>query len=267
MESQENVNHEDTSSGAFASGADTPGMTVVPPTAPVPSTIRRQEHAVRRLGSLHYDVIIANRAFMTAAEIRSFVDALRNDLEVPGANAPPLIASQHIASLRRRADEMESQENNTTATSSGADIPRKTIREIEDEVDRRLRRSWLQDASQSDPPSTLDRRRSSRRYISSIENRRNDRWPALPFISDEAQQYYRSPWRADRHLGYGFDSRQSPFAEIFFSAELRPRETPVWTRIVEELGKGGQGTVSLWQMTRQNGQVRTLHSCRCYYHL
>ena len=223
---------------------------------------QRRAIAIQRLYRVHRDIITIGGFVPSSTEIRNLLDSFQTDLGGVGAPALPIEVQQQRADLLLRAAELEHEEDANTRDESLAagalvsDFSNATPIQIEDEVDRRLRkvRPWI-------PGQQLDLTRvqpkAIHRFISAIQSRYHpNKWP-LDKMSREAQEYYLTLWRADKHNGFGLDPRQSPFANIFYHGRSIIRDSdppPLWKKKAR-LGEGSFGKVDLWEMTRQNGEV------------
>ena len=132
---------------------------------------------------------------MKATELRLLVNSLQNKIDFPGL--PDLTFDVHRfgATLLRHADKLELQEKaenegdfRSTAV-SGKDIEEVTAKEIEDEVDRGLRRSppWHPGQSLN---MMYDPRGISKEFVRAMDNRQHPH-PSLERLSEEAQEYYK----------------------------------------------------------------------------
>lgn len=219
--------------------------------------VERQEHAIERLTSYWQLTIIDKDHPKSAEDILDLVESLQDDLVAVGAPDLPSGAREKREELLRRADEFKGKDirdnwdaTSTTAVSAGA-TRNWTAREIEDEVVRRLytEQTWRYRPLARDPRST------PRRLMRSLWGYYHEAWD-LGNISEEAEKHYSSLWRADEPFRDGVDPQQSPFAEILRNPNST-EDNVVW-RKVREIKGGAQGKISLWEMTRQNGQVRLL---------
>jgi len=172
-----------------------------------------------------------------------------------------------------------------------------TAQEVEDEVDRRL----CTDVEWEYRPLARDPRSTPKRFMHSIWIRFHAAWE-VGGLSEKAGDHYLSLWRALEPFRSGVDPQQSPFAEILCkpksedtnsentnskdtnsedtnsedtnsedtnSEDTNSEDTNregtednvVW-RKVKDIKGGAQGKISLWEMTRQNGQVRSSNALR-----
>ena len=224
-----------------------------------PSPRVAQTRAIQQLRVLYEGTFLTSSSSLPSSQIRRHLKSLRPN--VVNADAPPPGDNvlQLFADLERHATEAEADENDSdeeaaiNTNTPGASIPSMTPVEIENEVDRRLRRSSSLDRGPLNADDTYELRKGSRRYLLAIETRYNNHWP-LGSLPEQAQEYYRAPWRADSNFGYGLRPQQSPFADLLSSADTYKQEyAGIWART---RAFDPKGEVTLWQMNRQNGGVR-----------
>ena len=235
------------------SGAGNP---LVPSTPTQRDPVERLKHAIERLISCWQLIFKEKDESRSVEYILDLVELLRDDLEAIGAPDLSLRIRRKREELLHHADQTKAIDirdnwdaTSTTAVSTGA-TRNWTAREIEDEVIRRLytKQKWRYMPLARDPRST------PRRLMRSLWGKDHVAWD-LSRMSEKAEKHYLSLWRADEPFRDGVDPQQSPFAEILRNPN-NTENNAVW-RKVKDIRGGAQGKISLWEMRRQNGQVRS----------